>query len=171
MFANVCLKKDNNHHMNMIFFLTFSHLEKKNPEGSALALPFISDSTSSSIFSVISFKCNMTILVTADKSFSYVISMKTGFFFFQFNFRMAALKKMNWSWEKKRRPDCNSETRGANMDLNPQRPLEQLAVLAFFRLTEQRNQVPPLCCKTQINMVLFSMNWLTQAEALELRVT
>lgn len=76
MFANVCLKTDNNHHMNVIFFLTFSHLEKKNPEGSAVALPFISD-----FFFVISFKCNMTILVTADRSFSHVTSMKTVLFF------------------------------------------------------------------------------------------
>lgn len=40
-----------------------------------------------------------------------------------------------------------------------------------FRLAEQRNQVSPRRCKPQINMVLFSMNWLTQAEALQLRVT
>lgn len=42
---------------------------------------------------------------------------------------------------------------------------------SIFRLTEQRNQVTQLRCKPQINMVLFSMNWLTQAEAVELRVT
>lgn len=38
-----------------------------------------------------------------------------------------------------------------------------------FRLTEQRNQVTQLRRKAQINMVLFSMNWLTQAEAAELK--
>lgn len=32
---------------------------------------------------------------------------------------------------------------------------------SIFRLTEQRNQVTQLHCKPQINMVLFSMNWLT----------
>lgn len=38
-----------------------------------------------------------------------------------------------------------------------------------FRLTEQRNQVTQLRGKAQINMVLFSMNWLTQAQAVELK--
>lgn len=70
MFANVCLKKDNNYHMNVIFFLTFSHLEKKNPEGSALALPFISNSFS--VLCVISFKCNTIIFVTADKGLTHI---------------------------------------------------------------------------------------------------
>lgn len=38
-----------------------------------------------------------------------------------------------------------------------------------FRLTEQRNQLSQLRGKAQINTVLFSMNWLTQAQAAELK--
>lgn len=59
----------------------------------------------------------------------------------------------------------------ANSSSKPPKATGAVGRAGIFRLTEQRNQDSPLRCKPQINMVLFSMNWLTQAEALELRVT
>lgn len=63
-----------------------------------------------------------------------------------------------------------------NSDKHRQRPCHQptkstsaVGHRIVFRLTEQRNQVTQLPGKAQINMVLFSMNWLTQAQAVELK--
>lgn len=59
----------------------------------------------------------------------------------------------------------------ANSGSKPSEATGTVGRPTVFRLAEQRNQVSPRRCKPQINMVLFSMNWLTQAKALELRVT